>query len=305
MPFGDAAVVPFDEARRIVLDAYAGFSPTMASLAGEALDKKRVDAPHVANKEGGAYNYSAIIPGRPPMSFTFLNYLGSNRDVMTLAHELGHGVHGVLAGEAQGPLMFQAPRAYAETASVFGEMMTFDALKSQLLARGDKKALLALVMGKLDDMMNTQIRQISFSNFERRLHAAGRRLSPEEISAVWVEVTKEMYGAEGEVFTYEHAGRLWAYVSHFFRPFYVYAYAVGDLFTQSLYARRASYGERFEPLYLDLLRAGGTKDAAGLLKPFGLDPGAPSFWAEGLRAGMQALLEEAERLSAEMGVAVR
>lgn len=304
MPFADKTVVPWEEAVATVLTAYRSFSPTLAGLIEETITEKRIDAPGLPGKRAGAYNYSVVLPGNVPMAFTFLNYLGSTRDVMTLAHELGHGVHGVLAGEAQGALMYHAPMVYAETASVFGEMTTFNSMKAKVAATGDKKALLALIMGKIDDILNTAVRQISFSNFERAVHGAKRKLSVEELDAIWLDVTRRMYGADGDVFTYENASHLWSYVGHFHRPFYVYAYACGELFTQSLYAQQPRLGERFEPLYLDLLRAGATKGASELLAPFGLDPADPAFWTDGINVSLGAMIEEAEALSREMGVSV-
>src|SRR5687768_6858756 len=222
MPFADASMVPWDKAVATVLAAYESFSPTLADLIRGTIASKRIDAPAQPGKRGGAFNYSICVPGGTPVSFTFLNYLGANGDVMTLAHELGHGVHGLLAGEAQGELMMHAPTAYAETASVFGEMTTFNHLKEGLAAKGDDEAILALLMDKMDDIMNTVVRQIGFSNFERRTHGAGKKLSVEDLDAIWLETTRELYGPPGEVFTYENSEHLWAYISHFHRPFYVY-----------------------------------------------------------------------------------
>jgi oligoendopeptidase F len=240
-----------------------------------------------------------------------MNYLGSNKDVMTLAHELGHGVHGILAGEAQGPLMYHAPIAYCETASVFSEMTTFTLLKDRLVKSGDKNSLLALIMSKIDSMINTVVRQIGFSNFERRLHGMDesystwsepRKRSVEELDAIWLKTAQELYGKEGDIFTYENTSHLWAYIPHFHSPFYVYGYAFGELLTQTLYAQRARLGAKFEPLYLDLLRSGSTKDVVELLAPFGLDARSDTFWNEGIAASLGALIEEAERMSGEMGV---
>jgi len=311
MPFADTTVIPFQEAMMIILDAYESFSPTLAGLIRKSIEQRRIDAPAQKGRRGGAYNYSFVLPGNIPVSFTFLNFLGSNRDVMTLAHELGHSVHGLLAGEAQGPLMSDVPTAYAETASVFGEMMTFNFLKKQLIAKGDKEALLSLVMATIDDVVNTVVRQIGFSNFERRLHGIDKsyqnwnepkKLSVEEVGAIWLETLKELYGKDGDVFTYENTDLLWSYVSHFHRPFYVYSYAFGQLLTQSLYAQQVRIGEQFEPLYLELLRSGNTKNAVELLKPFGLDPRDAQFWNEGIKIGLGAMIQEAEDLSREMGI---
>ena len=313
MPFADTTVVPFEKAMTTVLEAYESFSPTLAGLIRKSIEEKRIDAPAEKGRRAGAYNYSIVLPGNIPASFTFLNYFGSNRDVMVLAHELGHGVHGLLAGEAQGPLMFGAPTAYAETASVFGEMTTFNFLKKQLVAKGDKKSLLALVMSTIDDTVNTVVRQIGFSNFERRLHGMDasyikwgepKKHSVEEVSAIWLETLKDLYGEDGDIFTYEDANLLWSYVSHFHRPFYVYGYSFGQLLTQSLYAQQSRIGERFEPLYLDMLRSGSTKNAVELLEPFGLDPRDPKFWSDGIKVGLGALVQEAEDLSRELGISL-
>ncbi|TSC60537.1 MAG: oligoendopeptidase F [Parcubacteria group bacterium LiPW_15] len=313
LPFADTSIVPFEEAIATVLAAYESFSPTLAGLVKDFISKKRIDAPAVKGKRGGAYNSSLVLPGNEPASLTFLNYLGSNRDVTTLAHELGHGVHGILAGAAQGALMAHPPIAYCETASVFGEMTTFNFLKERLAAQGDKKSQLALLMEKIEGILNTIVRQIGFSNFERRLHGMDKdlkewkepgKLSVEEVSGIWMETIKSLYGEDGEIFTYANTEHLWAYISHFHRPFYVYGYAFGELLTQSLYAKRKELGERFEPLYLELLRSGSTKTVTELLEPFGLNPADEKFWADGIQTSLGALIAEAEKLSAEMGISV-
>jgi oligoendopeptidase F len=302
LPFDNAGSdIPFDQAMRTVASAYQSFSPTMAAYVRQMYAERRIDAPASAGKANGAFCLTIMIPKDRAVSFVLLNYQGSERDVMTLAHELGHAVHGQLAAEAQGSLMNGAPMAYAETASVFGEMIVFDYLRAEAAKKGDKEAQLALLMEKIDDVINTSVRQISFSNFERRVHAAGRRLTVDELNAIWLEVTKEMYGAEGDVFTYENMEYLWVYVPHFHRPFYVYSYAFGELLTHSLYGQRARLGDRFEPLYLDLLRSGGTKNAVDLVRPFGLDPNDPKFWSQGIELSLGAMVQEAERLSRELG----
>jgi oligoendopeptidase F len=309
LPFTDTTVVPFEQAMSTVLAAYGSFSPTLTGIIQGFIQARQIDAPATDGKRGGAFNYSSVLPGKQPHSFTFLNYLGSNHDVMTLAHELGHGVHGILAGEAQGVLMYHPPIAYCETASVFGEMTTFSFVKKNLAESGDRTALLALLTQKIEAMLNTVVRQIGFSNFERRMHGMDAsytewkepsKLSVAELDELWMTTAKELYGEEGEVFTYEDANHLWAYVSHFHRPFYVYGYAFGELLTQSLYAQRERLGDRFEPLYLDLLRSGATKDVVELLQPFGLDPMDETFWAQGIRVSLEEMIAEAEKLAAEV-----
>jgi oligoendopeptidase F len=311
MPFADTTRIPFGEAADIVKTSYESFSPTLTALVKSFFADRRIDVPVVKEKRSGAFNSSHVLPGGKPVSYTLMNYLGSNRDVMTLAHELGHGVHGILAGEAQGPLMFHAPIAYCETASVFGEMTTFTFLKERLVRSGDTKSLLALIMAKIDSTINTVVRQIGFSNFERRLHGMDesyttwsepRKRSVEELDAIWLRTAQELYGKEGEIFTYENSEHLWAYIPHFHSPFYVYGYAFGELLTQSLFAQRERLGAKFEPLYLDLLRSGSTKDVVELLAPFGLDARNEAFWRDGITVSLGALIEEAEQLSRAMGV---
>ncbi len=297
LPFQDTRTVPWDECLDTVLSAYGSFSPTLRGLLETMLDRKWVDAPPDEGKVGGAFNYSVCLPGGDVRAYNFLNYLGSTRDVMTVAHELGHGAHGMLAGQAQGPLLFRAPMVYAETASIFGEMTTFKYVLAK--AETDQQRL-ALLMGKSNDFLNSVVRQISFSNFERTIHARRRdgKLTVDDLNETWIGVTRDFYGEPGDLFTYENTENLWAYVSHFLRPFYVYAYAFGELFTQSLFAVRERFGDDFEPMYLDLLRAGGTKSAVELMEPFGLDPRTPAFWQSGISGSIEVWLDEAERLTA-------
>ena len=191
------------------------------------------------------------------------------------------------------------------------ERVDFTFLKDRLIRSGDKNSLLSLIMSKIDSTINTVVRQIGFSNFERRIHGMDasystwsepKKYSVEELDAIWLKTAQELYGKEGEIFTYENSEHLWAYVPHFHSPFYVYGYAFGELLTQSLYAQRSRLGAKFEPLYLDLLRSGSTKDVVGLLEPFGLDARNEAFWRDGITVSLGALIEEAERLSQEMGV---
>ena len=268
MPFADSPTVPWQTCVDTVLSAYESFSPTLRDLVMKMLERKWVDAPPYEGKGGGAFNYSVLLPDGEARAYNFLNYMGSNRDIMTMAHEAGHGVHGMLAAEAQGALMFRAPMAYAETASIVGEMTTFQYVLARTTSDEDK---LALLMEKSADHINTVVRQISFSNFERRIHETRKRgkLMVEDFNQTWLDVTSTFYGQPGDLFTYDYVDNLWSYVTHFLRPFYVYAYAFGELFTQSLYACKDDFGDDFEAMYLDLLRAGGSKNAVELMAPFG------------------------------------
>ena len=219
---------------------------------------------------------------------------------MTAAHELGHGVHGLLAIEKQGSLMWHAPMVYAETASIFGEMITFNHMLSQIT---DDQERLVLLIGKADDFMNTVIRQIGFSMFEQRIHKQRKngKLTVSDFNKAWLSTTSELYGDDGTLFKYEDTENMWSYVGHFMRPFYVYAYAFGELFTQSLFATKDTHGDRFEPMYLDLLRKGGTEGAVDLMKPFNLDPNDPEFWTGGIRCSVSMWLDEAEVLAKKLG----
>ncbi|ABK44670.1 peptidase M3A and M3B, thimet/oligopeptidase F [Magnetococcus marinus MC-1] len=302
LPFTANVEIPYHEGLDLVLQAYHSFSPTLAQMVEAFQQQGRFDVAPRPGKQSGAFNYSVVLPGGEPVSYILLNHQGSMRDVMTLAHEVGHGVHGMLAGHAQGALMASAPMAYAETASIFGEMTTFNFLRERLQQAGDHIGLLALLTGKIEDILNSVVRQIGFSNFERRVHGADSRLSAHELDAIWMETTQALYGAEGEVFTYADSNALWSYISHFHRPFYVYAYAFGELLTQSLYASRAGVGAVFEASYLDLLRAGGTKDVVELLKPFALDPTDMDFWQHGIDISLGALIAEAEVVAKQAGV---
>jgi len=290
------AGIPWKSALKVVQDAWGTFSPTLSHMAGMMAERGWVDAPVYKGKQSGAFNYSvALQPPYGNRSYTLMNYLGTERDIMTLAHEFGHGVHGLLAAEKQGPLLFQAPLAYAETASIFGEMLVFEHLVKQART---PEAELALLMEKSSDFINSVVRQIGFSFFEQRAHTQRKegKLTTKDFCSLWIDGTAELYGAEGDIFTYSDIDYLWSYVSHFMNPFYVYAYAFGELLTQSLFVMRKALGATFEPKYLDLLRAGGSKDAGQLLAPFDLDPNDPSFWARGIGLSLGKWLDRAEEL---------
>jgi oligoendopeptidase F len=289
LPAEDTREVPWNDARDLVLKAYGAFSPEMASIANDFFEKKWIDAPSRVGKSPGAFAHPTVPSAHP---YVLLNYLGKTRDVMTLAHELGHGVHQVLAAK-QGALMANTPLTLAETASVFGEMLTFQTLLRETTDKAKRKILLA---SKAEDMINTVVRQIAFYTFERKVHAARREgeLTPDQINALWMEVQHESLGDAIEFGPgYE---TFWTYIPHFIHsPFYVYAYAFGDCLVNSLYARYRESEAGFQEKYFDMLKAGGTKHHSELLKPFGLDATDPLFWQKGLGV-ISALIDELETL---------
>jgi oligoendopeptidase F len=264
------------EARETVLTAYGAFSPKMAAIAERFFKDRWIDAPARPGKSPGAFAHPTVPSAHP---YLLLNYQGKPRDVMTLAHELGHGVHQVLAAP-NGPLMAPTPLTLAETASVFGEMLTF---KKLLAETKDKKQRKAMLVAKVEDMINTVVRQIAFYTFERRTHTERRtgELTSERIGELWLEVQRESLGPAIDLRPgYE---TFWTYIPHFIHsPFYVYAYAFGDCLVNSLYAVYEHASEGFAERYLEMLSAGGTKHHSELLRPFGLDARDPAFWQGGL-----------------------
>jgi oligoendopeptidase F len=290
LPNDDDRHIDWQEARRRVLNAYGRFSPELADIGSRFFDAPWIDARLRPGKAGGAFAHPTVPSAHP---YLLVNYHGRTRDVMTLAHELGHGVHQVLAGEAQGYLMSGTPLTLAETASVFGEMLTFRAL----LDSADAKQRRIMLAAKIEDMLNTVVRQTAFYQFEALVHDERRsgELLPERIGALWLQVQTESLGPAFE-FTPEYSV-FWAYVPHFIHtPFYVYAYAFGDCLVNALYAVFQDGHPGFQAKYLDMLRAGGSKRHKELLAPFGLDASDPGFWKKGLDviAGFIDELEAAE-----------
>ncbi|TPP11968.1 M3 family oligoendopeptidase [Rhizobium glycinendophyticum] len=282
-------LIPWDEAKDMVLSAYGGFAPEMAEIANRFFDGGWIDAPARPGKAPGAFAHPTVPSAHP---YVLVNYLGKPRDVMTLAHELGHGVHQVLAG-GQGALMCQTPLTLAETASVFGEMLTFRALLDKTTDKRERKAMLAQ---KVEDMINTVVRQIAFYQFERKIHTARKEgeLTAEKIGELWLSVQEESLGPAIKIS--EGYETWWAYIPHFIHsPFYVYAYAFGDCLVNSLYAVYQNAEDGFQQKYFELLKAGGTKHHSELLAPFGLDATDPSFWAKGLSM-IEGLIDELEAL---------
>ena len=290
LPMEDDPSVDWPTARKMVMDAYADFDPRMADLAEPFFDRGWIDAGVKPGKAPGAFAHPTVTNVHP---YVMLNYLGKPRDVMTLAHELGHGVHQVLAAD-QGELLSSTPLTLAETASVFGEMLTFRKLLSQAKTQDQRKVLLA---GKVEDMINTVVRQIAFYDFECKLHAARREgeLTPDDINALWMSVQAESLG---DAFTFmEGYETFWAYVPHFVHsPFYVYAYAFGDGLVNALYAVYEENADGFQEKYFDMLKAGGSKHHSELLAPFGLDASDPAFWDKGLSM-ISDMIDELEAMS--------
>ena len=275
LPGDDDRVIAWDDARARVLTAYGAFSPELASVGKRFFDNAWIDAAPTPGKSGGAFAHPTVPSVHP---YLLLNYHGRTRDVMTLAHELGHGVHQILAGK-QGCLMSSTPLTLAETASVFGEMLTFRALLDAATP-AQRRIMLA---SKVEDMLNTVVRQIAFYQFETSVHDERRsgEILPERLGEIWLDVQRESLGPAFE-FTPEYSV-FWSYIPHFIHsPFYVYAYAFGDCLVNALYAVFQNGHPGFQAKYLDMLRAGGTKRHQELLAPFGLDASDPAFWTKGL-----------------------
>ena len=289
LPMEDTRLVDWDDARKTVLEAYADFDPALADLARPFFTDGWIDAGVKEGKAPGAFAHPTVSDVHP---YVMLNYLGKPRDVMTLAHELGHGVHQRLAA-GQGELLSSTPLTLAETASVFGEMLTFRKMLAGAKNTAQRKVMLA---GKVEDMINTVVRQIAFYDFECKLHAARRsgELTPDDINALWMSVQAESLGP---VFTYmEGYETFWAYIPHFVHsPFYVYAYAFGDGLVNALYAVYEEGTPGFQEKYFDMLKAGGSKHHKELLAPFGLDASDPAFWDKGLSM-IEGMIDELEAM---------
>ncbi|MGM4924302.1 M3 family oligoendopeptidase [Tardiphaga sp. 804_B3_N1_9] len=289
LPFAPTGTIPWSDAQDMVLTAYGAFSPDMANIAKRFFTDRWIDAPVRPGKAPGAFSHPTTPSAHP---YVLMNYQGKPRDVMTLAHELGHGVHQVLAAR-NGALMAPTPLTLAETASVFGEMLTFKRLLSQTKSAKQRQALLA---GKVEDMINTVVRQIAFYSFERAVHTERRHgeLTAQRLGELWLSVQTESLGPAIEIKPgYEN---FWMYIPHFIHsPFYVYAYAFGDCLVNSLYAVYENAQEGFAERYLAMLAAGGTKHYSELLKPFGLDAKDPAFWDGGLSV-ISGMIDELEAM---------
>lgn len=287
LPDDSDRVRPWAEARETVLDAYGHFSPDLADLGRQFFDNPWIDAPVREGKAAGAFAHPTVPSAHP---YLLLNYQGKTRDVMTLAHELGHGVHQLLAGP-QGALMSDTPLTLAETASVFGEQLTF---RSLLDSESDPRRRQIMLAGKVEDMLNTVVRQIAFYQFELQVHDERRtgELTAERLCEIWLDIQGESLGPAVHL---DPAYRTWwCYIPHFIHaPFYVYAYAFGDCLVNSLYAVYQDAEQGFQEKYFDMLRAGGTRRHKELLAPFGLDASDPNFWSKGL-AVIESFIDELE-----------
>ena len=288
LPDEQDRTIPWGEAQRIVLDAYNAFSPKLGKIARPFFERPWIDVPPRPGKAPGAFAHPTVPSAHP---YLLLNYHGKVRDVMTLAHELGHGVHQVLSAP-QGALMADTPLTLAETASVFGEMLTFRAL---LKSEQDPNRRRLMLASKVEDMLNTVVRQIAMHEYETRVHDERRagELTAERLGEIWLETQRAALGPALNL-TPDYAV-FWGYIPHFIHvPFYVYAYAFGDCLVNSLYAVYQEAHEGFAERYLAMLSAGGTKRHKELLAPFGLDASDPGFWAKGLGV-LEHFIDELER----------
>jgi len=291
LPDADNRKIGWTEARETVLGAYSAFDPEMANIAARFFDESWIDAPPRPGKNSGAFAHPTVSSAHP---YVLVNFHGKTRDVMTLAHELGHGVHQVLAAP-QGTLMANTPLTLAETASVFGEMLTFQAM---LKSESDPVRRRVMLAGKVEDMMNTVVRQIAFHEFERQVHSErpGGELSADRLGDIWMQTQTESLGP---ALRFDDDYRVfWGYIPHFIHsPFYVYAYAFGDCLVNSLYDVFADGHPGFQVKYFDMLKAGGSKRHKELLAPFGLDASDPEFWKRGLSVVSRFIdqLEELDR----------
>ena len=287
---GKRTHISWDQAKHLVLESYTDFNPKMGEIAKDFFDRGWIDAGISSGKTPGAFSHPTVTDVHP---YILLNYFGNIRDVMTLSHEIGHGIHQVLASK-QGEILSTTPLTLAETASVFGEMLTFERILKEEKNRTQRKYLLA---GKIEDIINTVIRQISFYDFECRVHDQRKNgeITADSISRIWMDISKESLG---DCFDYDSRYQnFWVYIPHFIHsPFYVYAYAFGDGMVNALYSTYQSGMPGFQNKYLEMLSAGGSKNYNQLLTPFGLDITKKNFWVKGINV-LKSLIDELESLS--------
>lgn len=289
LPFDDSKMYTWEEAKNIVLNAYRDFSPEMADIGQKFFDNNWIDAPIRNGKRGGAFAHPTV-PGVHP--YILVNFQGTTRDVMTLAHELGHGIHMYLS-KKQGYFMSNTPLTLAETASVFGEQLTFRYL---LKNENNKDKKIIIIANKIEDMINTVVRQIAFLEFEKSVHEERKNgeLTVDRLNEIWLNVQKKSLG---DIFVFDDEYKYyWSYIPHFIHsPFYVYSYAFGDCLVNSLYMSYMKDSNDFSNKYISLLEAGGSEDYKELLKPFDLNPSNPDFWRNGMNLIIE-LIDELEIL---------
>ncbi|MEL6309116.1 MAG: M3 family oligoendopeptidase [Chloroflexota bacterium] len=282
------AFYTWEDAKRIVLTAYGDFDPRMGEVAQRFFDENWIHAPVMQGKSGGAY---ASYGSKSTHPWIFMNYTGTANDVMTLAHEMGHGLHMYFAAEKQTLMSMYTPLTTAETASVFGEMIVFQDLMKK---ESDKEVKLAMLTQKIDDTFATVFRQISLNRFEDAMHKARRsegELSTERLNELWMQSQNDMF--QGSVNMREEYSQWWSYIPHFLgTPGYVYAYAFGELLVLALYNLYEQTGDSFIPQYIDLLAAGDSDYPANLLKPVGVDLDDPAFWGQGVELIRQLIAQE-------------
>ena len=288
LPFQSQSIYSWKDARQIVTDAYSNFDKRAGNIVNKFFDNSWIHAPVIPGKSPGAFAASTVPSVHP---FILVNYQGKARDIATLAHELGHGIHQYLAGRKQTYFNSSTPLTLAETASVFGEMLTFKSLLSITTKANERKGLLA---NKVEDMLNTVVRQIAFFEFEKRIHHQRKikELSVDEICEIWIDVQKKSLGPSikfNDDYKY-----FWSYIPHFIHsPFYVYAYAFGDCLVNSLFNVYESKLPKFEDKYITLLESGGSDTYDKLLKPFGLNPKKKDFWQKGVNV-IENLIDQLE-----------
>ena len=288
LPFQSQSIYSWKDARQIVSDAYSNFDQRAGNIVNKFFDNSWIHAPVIPGKSPGAFAASTVPSAHP---FILVNYQGKARDIATLAHELGHGIHQYLAGKKQTYFNSSTPLTLAETASVFGEMLTFKSLLSITKKENERKGLLA---NKVEDMLNTVVRQIAFFEFEKRIHDQRKikELSVNEICKIWIDVQKQSLGPSikfNDDYKY-----FWSYIPHFIHsPFYVYAYAFGDCLVNSLFNVYESKLPKFEDKYITLLESGGSNTYDKLLKPFGLNPKKKDFWQKGVNV-IESLIDQLE-----------
>lgn len=306
---GKSEPITFARGLQLVIDADRAFYPPLAEMIERAVAEGRLDVHVTPNRAPGAFNSTTVLPDGRVASVTFVNYLGSQRDPVTVAHEEGHMWQGELAGVAQGTLQFSPPMGVAEIASILNERVIFEHMLEEARQTSDEDTL-RLIISEANSIINLVQRQLSFSDFERYLHGHDgatltrlpyERHSLEENTAAFLAATAKYYGPDGAVLSFTDSGNTWAMISHFFDPMYVYAYSSSKLVVGPIFDKKRELGDDFIPRLVELVTASGTKNMVDLLAPFGLNPADPEFWKDSLRSGLGRLVEEGEQLARRLG----